>query len=124
MNLCRVCARVQLWIVLLPHSMPLSTARYHYNNMHPNLALLSGWAPLCPDHASVPLQSTGPGRGSGACRHDDGDDDGADAGPSALYEVVASQCYDQATQQQVRWGLRCAEMHTECGDGDCKEADV
>ena len=31
MNLCRVCARVQLRIV--PHSMPQSTARYHYNNI-------------------------------------------------------------------------------------------
>ena len=71
----------------------------------PNLALLSGWAPLCPTPASVPGQSVGPGCGSGACRHDA--DDYASSGPSALYEVIASQRYDGATQQQVRQGARC-----------------
>ena len=33
MNLCRVCSRIQLRNVPLPHSMPQSTARYHYNNI-------------------------------------------------------------------------------------------
>ena len=69
--------------------------------VQPNLALLSGWAPLCPTQGNVPAQGMGRRRGSDASRRDEG---GANSGPSTLYEVVASQRYDGATQQQVRRG--------------------